>query len=99
MAITIAVTRLIRSMIDPNTNAQTMLSRLVITITRTTLLIASPADKPSAAPLVTAHSEINMPLTDTSARASNVAPNANAILGFLPDSIPTFTSSPIEGLL
>ena len=99
MAITIAVTRFIRSIIDPKMNAQTMLSKLVITITKTTFLIASPADKPSAVPLVTAHNEINMPFTDTSALASKVAPNANAILGFFADSKPTVASSRREGLL
>ena len=61
--------------------------------------VTRPADTPSAVPLVTAHSEINIPFTDTSALASNVAPHANAILGFLADSSPTVTSSRREGLL
>ena len=91
------LTRLIRSSIAPKMKAQTILTKFVTTITRTTSWIESPADKPIIAPLCIAHSEMKMPLTETSALARNVVPNESAILGFLNDCIPTVTSSFIEG--
>ena len=83
IATTIAVTLLIRSIIDPKRKAQTILRRFVITITGTTCLNASPVVSPKSIALVAAHSEIKIPLTETSARAKSVAAKAREILGFL----------------
>ncbi len=79
IAITIALTLSIRSIITPNKKAQNMLIRFVATITGTTLPIDSEGERPIAYPLVMAHCDIKRPLMDTSARARNVAPYAKAI--------------------
>ncbi len=74
MAIAIPVTRFTRSSIQPKIPTHTMPARLMMPTSWPPRASASAEDISKSGAAAMAHSEMNIPLIDTSARPMNAAP-------------------------